>query len=202
MNFLAHIFLSRQNEDWMIGNLIADFVGNRDLSGLREGVREGVMMHRYIDTYTDNHPAVRNTIRKITPDFYRYSPVVSDIFYDYLLIQNWQNYSAHDFDDFCKWAYAVMNERMDEIPNRLRNNLPQMIAHNWLKNYGTAEGLQFTFDRFSKRVSFEADFSNAADILIQKVHDLNADFNLFFPDLLSYVHQDLQHSKVLSKRNE
>jgi len=81
---------------------------------------------------------------------------------------------------------------MEEIPPRLKENLPQMIAHNWLKNYGTAEGLQFTFDRFAKRVTFEADFSNAAEILIQKVHDLNEDFNQFFPDLVVYVHRDLK----------
>lgn len=201
MNFLAHIFLSRHNEDWMIGNLIADFVGNRDLGNLSAGVREGVIMHRHIDTFTDNHPAVKNTVRKIAPDFYKYSPVVSDIFYDYLLIQNWEKYSVHDFDDFCHQAYTVMNERMGEIPQRLGVNLPQMIAHNWLKNYGTAEGLQFTFDRFSKRVTFEADFSNAAAILIQKVHELNEDFNLFFPELLYYVNEELPNSMDLSKGN-
>lgn len=192
MNFLAHIFLSQHNEDWMIGNLIADFICNRDLDGLNVGVREGVLMHRQIDTFTDSHPVVKKSVRRLSSDFYRYSPVVSDIFYDYLLIRNWQNYTAHDFDEFCHWAYEIMHQRMEEIPPRLKENLPQMIAHNWLKDYGTAEGLQFTFDRFAKRVTFEADFSNAAEILIQKVHDLNEDFNQFFPDLVDYVHRDLK----------
>lgn len=191
MNFLAHIFLSHQNDDWMIGNLIADFISNRDLPGLNAGVREGVYIHRYIDTYTDSHPAVRNSIKKLQQRFYKYSPVVSDIYYDYLLIQNWENYTPDDFDDFCNKAYAVMEQRMDEIPPRLKENLPKMIAHNWLKNYGTAEGLQFTFDRFSKRVTFEADFSNAATILINNVHEFNEDFNTFFPDILKYVRTDL-----------
>jgi acyl carrier protein phosphodiesterase len=75
-----------------------------------------------------------------------------------------------------------------------------MISHNWLKNYGTAEGLQFTFDRFSKRVTFEADFSNAAELLIQKVHELNEDFNAFFPELIEYVHKDFTEPLIKSKQ--
>jgi len=71
MNFLAHIFLSQHNEDWMIGNLIADFISNRDLDSLNVGVREGVMMHRQIDTFTDSHPVVKKSVRRLSSDFYR-----------------------------------------------------------------------------------------------------------------------------------
>ncbi|MFZ4543484.1 MAG: ACP phosphodiesterase [Saprospiraceae bacterium] len=191
MNFLAHIFLSHKNEDWMIGNLIADFISNKDLPELSEGVRQGVFVHRKIDTFTDGHPAVRSSIKKLHSPFKKYAPVVADIYYDYLLVNNWRNYTNVHFDSFCDSVYQIMRNRMNEIPPRLKVNLPKMIEHNWLKNYGTAEGLQFTFDRFSKRVTFEADFSNAAAILINQQNEFNEDFNLFFPDMLEYVEKDL-----------
>lgn len=45
MNFLAHVFLARQDDEAMLGALLGDFVGSADL-------------HRKIDSYTDRHPEV------------------------------------------------------------------------------------------------------------------------------------------------
>ena len=126
MNFLAHIFLSHQNEDWMIGNLIADFISNKDLKELKTGVREGVMVHRYIDTYTDKHEAVKSSVRRLRFVYHKYAPVVADIYYDYLLIKNWNSYTEQDFEEFRYRTYDILNQRMPEMPTELKERLPKM----------------------------------------------------------------------------
>jgi acyl carrier protein phosphodiesterase len=194
MNFLAHLFLSHHDDNLMIGNLIADFITNRDLINLSEAVREGVMMHRRIDTYTDSHPAMKDSVRRLRFVFHKYAPVVSDIYYDYLLIKNWTTYTDYDFETFRYHTYDILTQRMDEMPADLQTRLPKMIAHDWLKNYGTEAGLQFTFDNFAKRTTFKVDFTNAAAILLEYLPEFDDDFNRFFPDMMQYVNQGTEVS--------
>jgi len=85
MNFLAHLFLSFDNEDIMIGNFIADMIRNKDVSTFSEGVQKGIALHRKIDSYTDVHPIVKQGTKLMQPYHSKYSPVVIDVFYDYLL---------------------------------------------------------------------------------------------------------------------
>lgn len=189
MNFLAHLFLARHNEDWMLGNLIADFITNKELDGLSPQVREGVMVHRYIDTFTDKHEAVKKSTRRLRFVYHKYAPVVADIYYDYLLIKNWEQYTDLDFEQFRYQTYDMLLARMEEIPPNLKERLPKMIANDWLKNYGTEAGLQFTFDQFAKRTTFKVDFAQAAEILMEYLLEFDDDFNAFFPEIMEYVAQ-------------
>ncbi len=199
MNFLAHLFLSHHNEDWMIGNLIADFITNKQLIDLKDGVREGVMIHRYIDTFTDKHEAVKESTRRLRFVYHKYAPVVVDIYYDYLLIKNWEKYTNYDFEEFRYRIYDILNQRMEDMPKDLKERLPKMIAHDWLKNYGTEAGLQFTFDRFAERTTFKVDFSNAAAVLMEYLEEFDDDFNLFFPEIMNYVKYTLNNESLPKK---
>ena len=51
MNFLAHIFLSGNDEEVMIGNFIADAVKGRDYLGYSDGIVKGILLHRRIDAF-------------------------------------------------------------------------------------------------------------------------------------------------------
>ena len=59
MNFLAHVYLSGSNIHLAVGNLIADRVKGKNIELLAPEIQEGVLLHRAIDTYTDQHPLVR-----------------------------------------------------------------------------------------------------------------------------------------------
>ncbi|MEY4904537.1 MAG: hypothetical protein RLZZ292_2352, partial [Bacteroidota bacterium] len=111
MNFLAHLFLTQHNEDWMIGNMIADFIRNKDLPFLHEGVREGVMIHRKIDSLTDNHALIRQGTHRMQTHYHKYAPVIVDIYYDYLLANQWERYTEQSLRDFTTNVYAVFHRR-------------------------------------------------------------------------------------------
>ena len=48
MNFLAHLYLSGEDEELMIGNFIADFIRNREVTNYSEGIQKGIFLHRKI----------------------------------------------------------------------------------------------------------------------------------------------------------
>src|SRR5690606_39712177 len=85
MNFLAHIYLSFEDDGITIGNFIADSIRGNRYKHLPERIQQGIMLHRAIDTYTDKHPTVRQSTKRLHQNYSHYSGVIVDIFYDHFL---------------------------------------------------------------------------------------------------------------------
>ncbi|MCF6183790.1 MAG: ACP phosphodiesterase [Bacteroidales bacterium] len=100
MNFLAHIFLSGDNEAVKFGNFTGDWVKGKSYNNFPREIQKGILLHRKIDSYTDSHNTVKKSILKIRPAYGKYSGVVTDILYDHFLAQNWQIYSESSLKDY------------------------------------------------------------------------------------------------------
>lgn len=187
MNFLAHLFLSCDNEDLLIGNFIADFIKNKEIQNYSQSVQKGILLHRQIDTYTDRHPTVLKGVKRLRPFHAKYAPVVIDILYDYLLAKNWGRYSGQSLDGFSNYIYEILLSRMDELPLKLRKRLPGMIKGKWLQAYGTKAGMLFTLQKMDERSTFPSNFSLAMDHLDLAYQQYNEEFNIFFPEIIQYV---------------
>jgi acyl carrier protein phosphodiesterase len=92
MNHLAHFVLSGGDADSAIGNFVADFITNRQLPTFSAGVQRGIWLHREIDAFTDAHPIVKQSTKRLHPFHHKYSPVIVDVYYDYLLAKNWDRF--------------------------------------------------------------------------------------------------------------
>jgi acyl carrier protein phosphodiesterase len=196
MNFLAHCFLSGDEDELMVGNFLADYIGNRPLDQYPAGVQKGVLLHREIDAYTDAHPEVLKGVRRLYPYHHKYSTVIIDILYDYLLVHNWATYSVQPVKEYTQATYKVLLSYIQIMPARLQKNLPLMVADDWLFRYGTMDGLDDTFARLKRRVSKPEHFEGVLESLQRDFRLLNKEFNLFFPDLLDRVRVFLERSDV------
>ena len=187
MNFLAHLFLSDGRESLTVGNFLADYLKNHEVKNLPRPVQEGIRLHRKIDSYTDQHPIVRQGVRRLRPTHRKFSPVILDIFYDYILARNWELYSQEELNEFAGRIYKYLGSNMGIMPEYLQKRLPRMVADNWLVKYGTEKGLEYTFERMKLRTRFPRFFDHAMSSL-QKDYDLfENEFNLFFPDVINAV---------------
>jgi acyl carrier protein phosphodiesterase len=184
MNYLAHIFLSNKDPKIMMGNFLGDLIKNREYKALPEELKRGVELHRKIDSYTDNHHIVEKGVKIIQPYHGKYAPVVVDIYYDYLLFKNWDKYTDDSIQDFANWAYQVIEEHIDYVPERNQGKVTMMAKHNWLLSYGQLDELHQTFLRVKKRARYDSHFETATQHLQENYEVLNSDFNDFFPDLL------------------
>ncbi|MFN8304229.1 MAG: ACP phosphodiesterase [Saprospiraceae bacterium] len=181
MNHLAHCYLSFGDADLLLGNFIADFVKGRRWEAYPQAVQRGILLHRAIDSFTDDHPAVKQSTARARPYAGRYAGPVVDILYDFLLAEHWTKVTSQPFDRFVRETYNMLETRRLEMPDPLRERLPRMLAGDFLRGYARLEGLDFVLERFSRRLP------PGMDWLALKVHFLtersrySEDFLTFFP---------------------
>ena len=189
MNHLAHFVLSGDDDDLAIGNFVADFITNRQLPDFTEGVQRGIHLHRAIDAFTDAHPVVKQSTKRLHPFHHKYAPVIVDIYYDFLLAKNWERYAPPSLkmSDFIENVYKLLKKRHNELPEKLKKRLPYMIKNNWLMTYTTLEGLNDTFERVERQAAFPGNFGNAAHHLEVYMEEFDEEFNNFFPDLVEHT---------------
>ena len=61
MNFLAHIYLSGDNDLLKIGNFMADSIRGNSYENYPDEIKKGILLHRSIDSFTDMHPVYRKS---------------------------------------------------------------------------------------------------------------------------------------------
>lgn len=189
MNFLAHLYLSCEDEDLLIGNMIADFIRNKDIAAYSDSIQKGIYLHRQIDTYTDNHPIIRQGTRRLQENHGKYAAVIIDILYDHLLANHWDRYSGQTLEVFAKNCYGILSRRMEELPAKLQRQMPGMIEADWLVKYRSLDGLQFTMERMDLRTKFPSTFTDSVADYLQAKDAFNEEFHLFFPDVIQFVEQ-------------
>ena len=187
MNFLAHIYLAGDDQELIIGNFIADMVKGRQIENYQDGVIRGIELHRKIDSFTDNHPIVDQSKRRLRNRYRLYSGVIVDMFYDHYLARNWNEYSIQPLPRFVSHAYGLLLKNYFMLPVRAKNLLPFMIASNWLVNYSNLDKLKQHFQGLAKRTPFKSGMETAVEDLEQYYDEFGAEFAAFFPDLIAYV---------------
>ncbi len=193
MNYLAHVFLSFEDEELLIGNFIADMISNQEVAKYSEGIKRGIYLHRKIDEYTDQHPEVLKGVRRLYKNHRKYAPVVIDVYYDYLLGNSWNAYSPRSLDLFTHDVYSILADHLSILPTHLQRNLPMMIEDNWLYEYKNVNGLQRAFCSMQKRASRPEWLDGALESLIINQAQLELEFQAFFPDIIQFVKNEIAH---------
>ena len=187
MNFLAHLYLSGKSEGLLIGNFIADAVKGKAHEKFPSPIQKGIILHRRIDVFTDSHPIVLQSCKRLWEKYRHYSPVIIDIFYDHFLAVDWINYSDVPLEKFAEACYRLMENNFEILPEKIKIMLPYMSKHNWLMNYAQVEGIRKTLTGMSRRTPFESGMETAVDSLIEYYPLFKIEFELFFVELKSYV---------------
>ncbi|MDK2123977.1 acyl carrier protein phosphodiesterase [Parachitinimonas caeni] len=187
MNYLAHLYLSEPTPAFRVGSLLPDVLSLAQLQQLPDAFHAGIARHRQIDAYTDAHPLVRQSIRRISPDYRRFAPVLIDIYYDHLLAQAWQRYAQQPLEQFATEVYAAFERHLHELPTFLHERFEVMAAEDWLCHYREPAGIQQTLVRIGNRLRRPVDLGGAFTALDQQRERLSSDFAEFFPQLVAHI---------------
>src|SRR5262245_27221828 len=100
MNFLAHVYLAGGSDELLIGSVLGDCVKGSDLTKFSEAVGAGIRLHRRIDAFSDTHPVVGASKRRIGEANRRYAGPLVDLFYDHFLAASWHRYADGSLEEF------------------------------------------------------------------------------------------------------
>ncbi len=187
MNFLAHIYLSGDSREILIGNFIGDYVKGKKITGYPEEVKKGIMLHRKIDSFTDTHSITRSSKKIIAGKYGLYAGIVVDIFYDHFLSANWGLYSDMSLHDYIHDRYSLLDSGFSIFPAGVKSWFPYFIKSNWLETYIHFEGLNMVFKRMSYRTSLPDHAEYAVDQLKENYDLLKENFIEFFSELREMV---------------
>jgi len=190
MNFLAHIYLSGDDDEIKIGNFIADGIHGKPDQFL-PGVQKGIMIHRAIDSYTDAHPIFRQGTKRLHANYHHYAGVIMDIFYDHFLAKNWAHYHTQPLEEFSTDFYKLLENNYNTLPPRSQGMMPHMMAHNWLLSYASLEGIARTLMQMDHRTKKISGMTNAINELKEFYSEFEAEFTTFFEDIRAYVSQKI-----------
>ncbi len=186
MNFLAHIYLSGEDEEVIIGNFIADGIKGKRYLNYPPGISKGIVLHRAIDTFTDAHPIVHQSTSKLHKNYGHYSGVIVDILYDHFLAKNWYRYHPQPLSDFVQDFYALLRANFTSLPARIQQMMPYMISDNWLLGYATIPGIAKILAQMNTRTKGVAKMDQAVSELVIHYDEFEAEFTSFFEELKAF----------------
>jgi len=186
MNFLAHIYLSSDNELLTIGNFAGDGVRGKNYTHFPVAMQAGIRLHREIDTFTDTHPIVKRSKKRLHKTYGHYSGVIVDIFYDHFLAKNWRDYSDLNLTDYIDDFYKSLIRNLQYLPERFKKFTPIMIEGNWLLSYASIEGIQLVLDGMNRRTKGKSKMNTATTELRVHYDEFETEFTQFFADLIKF----------------
>ncbi|SDS16748.1 Acyl carrier protein phosphodiesterase [Polaribacter sp. KT25b] len=191
MNFLAHLYLSQNNPNIMIGNFIADHIRGNNYEEYSKEIQQGILLHREIDTFTDAHKIVRKSKRRLHERYRHYDGVIIDIFFDYFLAKNWADYSAIPLDVYTNAINLFFDEISSELPLKSQQFIKYMIEYNILFNYQFQDGIEKVLNGMNNRTKGKSQMNLAIEDLQILHKEFEDDFTVFFKDLQYFTNQKL-----------
>ena len=196
MNFLAHIFLSNNDNQITIGNFIADGIRGKHYKKYPIDIQKGILLHRQIDTFTDAHPTVRKSTKRLHENYSHYSGVIVDILYDHFLAKNWTQYSNIPLPDYIESFYDLLEDNFETLPVRIQKMMPYMIADNWLLSYAKIEGIQKVLDGMNRRTKNISGMHTATVELKEFYIEFEEEFTSFFEELRAFSKETLSQIEM------
>lgn len=196
MNFLAHIYLSGDNDLLKIGNFMADSVRGNSYLDYPDELRKGILLHRYIDTFTDAHPIYRKSKHRLHDKYGHYSGVIMDIAYDHFLAKNWSVYSDENLEDYAENFYRLLRDNYSILTEKTKGMIPYMIARNWLVSYASIAGLEMILFQMDHRTKNRVNMHESIVEIQQYYTDFEAEFTLFFEELRHHCKEKLLELNV------
>jgi acyl carrier protein phosphodiesterase len=186
MNFLAHIYLSGDDDGITIGNFIADGIKGKRYQKYPKQIQKGILLHRAIDSYTDSHLIVKQSTKRLHENYSHYSGVIVDILYDHFLAKNWKDYHDMPLDEYVDEFYEILRNNFGVLPTRIQRMMPYMIGDNWLLNYATIAGISKILNQMNIRTKGISKMNFAVLELEEFYTEFEEEFTSFFAELIDY----------------
>ena len=181
MNFLAHAYLSFNDPEILVGNMISDFVKGKKKFDYSPRIQQGIFLHRQIDTFTDNHEATKEAAKFLKPAVGLYAGAFADVAYDHFLANDFNEFTDNSLQQHGIKTYQILSEYNHVLPDPFQSVLPYMQSQNWLYNYKSLAGTQKSFEGVARRARYLNSSTEVFDLFKKNYASLQMCYNSFFP---------------------
>lgn len=187
MNYLAHAYLSFGNTDILLGNMMSDFVKGKKKFDYDASIQKGIMLHRFIDNYTDNHPATKEAKRYFKPAVGLYAGAFVDVVYDHFLAINDEHWQQQSLRSFSTYVYSNLTNKTAILPEKFQEMLPYMKTYDWLYNYQFKWGIEKSFEGVTRRAVYLNNAVAAFDAFNEHYNTLQDLSQVFLNDVKNFA---------------
>ena len=179
MNYLSHIVLAKSGKV-QIGAFIADAVKGNNHKHYNKNIQLGILQHRMVDSLIDNDKNVAKVTALFRPKYGKYAGIVTDIVFDYFLLENWNKYQRESIRWFViKFIINVaLNYRI--FPKRMKRFVKVVVFNNLTSYYKTTSGVARVLDLMSKYRGIPNESNYAISVINNNYNFIDSIFNSFF----------------------
>lgn len=187
MNYIAHIHLGVHTETSLLGNFLGDFVKGSSFLELPIPLQHGIKLHRKVDQYTDAYSEVIDLKKHFPASLRRMSGVVLDIYFDYLLLKHWTQFSKQVPEACFSAFYQELEQTQLSIPGSYNGVKSSLLEHRWLANYKHLSTCLRAFYSIEKRLRGKVVFAEQSMFYIERNHlAIERAFLNFYPQLQDF----------------
>ncbi|MES2849140.1 MAG: ACP phosphodiesterase [Bacteroidota bacterium] len=200
MNLLAHAYLSFNNPNIVVGNMISDYVKGKTKFLYAPEIQNGIMLHRAIDEFTDLHAATKEAKEFFRADYRLYAGACVDVVYDHFLANDSNEFENEEaLKQLAQKTYAILEQNKIQLPPKFAAMLPYMQAQDWLYHYKFRFGIEKSFGGLVRRSAYLTDSATAFHIFETHYEPLQQCYNRFFPEVKKMAADWLQNFTSGSK---
>lgn len=176
MNYLGHSMISYEidkklNKRTLYGNFTGDFYKGRIESfQLPDEVKEGLVLHRMIDSISDRQDNFLNEL--LNERFGIFKGIVSDMYIDHFLSKNFYNIFNENINDIEKKILYNVKSQKTLFNRRFEKVFNWIFTERVLIKYGDIDFLERVFEGISGRV-------RKGEVLREAVKELKKNYNKF-----------------------
>lgn len=191
MNYLAHALLSFNQEKILVGNMLGDFVKGKNYLQLPADIQKGILLHRFIDRSTDEHPIVLEAMSVFKPSFFLSNGVFVDIFFDHFLANDSRYFTHDSLASFTNSTYNLLGAHQHLFDEKMAPFFSYMAKYDWLYHYKEMEGIEKSIRGICKRYPRLGDAERALEIFSSNYDLLRELYLNFFPILMKLSKEKL-----------
>ncbi|WP_299270117.1 ACP phosphodiesterase [uncultured Psychrosphaera sp.] len=187
MNYLAHLHLAAMTDTSPTGNLLGDFVKGQ-VSGLNydDKIKQGIQLHRSIDTFTDSHSYTKSLTRELG-SLRRYGGIIIDVLYDHQLAINFAKFHHNSLPVFAQDCYIQLDTNIKHLPDKYITTVSAMKQMDWLSGYGDMNNIERALTGISRRLKKPVELTESLDWYLENQAAIEQDFPEFYNDLIDYA---------------
>ena len=196
MNYLAHAWLSFLDPEITVGNLISDFVKGKKKFDYPAAIQKGIILHRIIDEFTDNHIATKEAKEIFRPHYRLYSGAFIDVVYDHFFATDDTEFTETSLLSFSETTYTFLAEQSSWLPMRFAGMFPYMRSQNWLFNYRQKWGIARSMEGLVRRAMYIQESETAYQLFEEHYQRLGVYYRQFWEDLRPFARRQFEILKL------